>query len=98
MPKFLLAFLLFSSRTSFSNIRLPAVVTNRMALQRNTILKIWGWADKNERVNVSFLNQQRQAPANKTGKWMLELTPVTEGGPYTMTIKGNNTVTIKDIN
>lgn len=80
MPRFLLAFLLFSSHTSFSNIRLPAVLTNHMALQRNTVLKIWGWADKNERVNDSFLNQQRQARANKTGKWMLELTAVTEGG------------------
>lgn len=97
MPKFLLVLLLFTNYTVFANIKLPSLVGDRMVLQRNTVLKIWGWADRNEKVTVSFLNQQKQTRSDKNGKWMIELEPATEGGPFTMTIKGNNTITLNDI-
>lgn len=35
-------------------IRLPRLVSDKMVLQRDTELKIWGWADSGEKVTVRF--------------------------------------------
>ncbi len=35
-------------------VRLPKLVGDRMVLQRETELKIWGWADPGEKVTVRF--------------------------------------------
>ena len=34
-------------------VKLPSLVGDRMVLQRETDLKIWGWADPGEKVTVS---------------------------------------------
>jgi sialate O-acetylesterase len=93
----LLVLFIASSSALYANIKLPALVGDRMVLQRNTPLKIWGWANKNERVTVTFLNQTKQTVTDKDGRWFIELPAQPEGGPYTMTLKGNNTITLKDI-
>jgi sialate O-acetylesterase len=82
---------------SNAKVRLPALVGDGMVLQRNTVLNIWGWANINEKVNVRFLNQKLITRADKDGKWAINLKPVTEGGPYTLNIEGENTITLKDI-
>src|SRR5687768_8288434 len=91
---FFLAIIFIESK---ANVRLPALVSDGMVLQRNTTLNIWGWADKNEKITVQFLNQKQQTRAGQDGKWMVKLNPVSEGGPYSLTVKGNNIITIKDI-
>ena len=93
----LLVLFIACSSDLYANIKLPALVGDRMVLQRNTPLKIWGWANKNERVTVTFLNQTKQTVTDKDGRWFIELPAQPEGGPYTMTLKGNNTITLKDI-
>jgi sialate O-acetylesterase len=82
---------------SNANVRLPALVSNGMVLQRNAVIHIWGWADKNEKVTVRFLNQKQQTYADKDGKWAVTLKPVSEGGPYELTVEGKNTIKLKNI-
>jgi sialate O-acetylesterase len=89
---FLLAF-----GSAAAKVRLPALVGDHMVLQRNTVLTIWGWAEKGEKVTVSFLDQKKQTKADASGKWLVKLNPVPAGGPYSLTIAGSNTIVLNDV-
>lgn len=75
-------------------IRLPRLVSDRMVLQRDTELKIWGWADPCEKVTVRFQGKHYDTEANKNGEWFVLLPPQKAGGPFIMEV--NETV-IRDI-
>lgn len=88
----------FAISALYAEVRLPHIFSDNMILQRDQPIKVWGWADKGETVEVSFLNQRKKVKADKTGKWELELAPIVYGGPYIMEVKGkSNTITLKDI-
>ena len=65
-------------------------------LQRGQSVPVWGTAQDEEEVTVEFANQKITTPA-AAGKWSVKLTPLEAGGPFTMTITGNNVVTVKDL-
>lgn len=77
-----------------AKIKLPALVSDGMVLQRNQKLNIWGKADPNEKVDVEFLNKNYKTTADQNGNWKIVLPEQKAGGPYTMTI---NEITLKDI-
>lgn len=89
--------ILLLSATAFTQIRLPRLVSDGMVLQRDANIKIWGWAAPNEAISINFINVNYQATANSTGNWELQLSNLTAGGPYTMTLTASNTITINDI-
>ncbi|SEK77166.1 sialate O-acetylesterase [Parapedobacter koreensis] len=80
-----------------ADVRLPALVSDGMVLQRGVDLKIWGWASPNERVAMQFAGKSYRAVAGRDGKWLVVLPPMDAGGPYTMDIQGDNQVTVRDI-
>ncbi|GEP88696.1 sialate O-acetylesterase [Chitinophaga terrae (ex Kim and Jung 2007)] len=83
---------------AFANVRLPNIFGDNMVLQRDKPIPVWGWADKNEKVTVQFNNQTKTVKADKNGQWKVELAPVAAGsGSYTLTVKGNNSITLHDI-
>lgn len=45
---------LLSAQPLSAKIRLPKLVSDRMVLQRDTELKIWGWADPAEKSNSTL--------------------------------------------
>ena len=49
---FLTVFLFFSYNTSFAKIKLPSIIASNMVLQRNTSVKIWGWATPGEKISI----------------------------------------------
>lgn len=75
----------FSFQTDAA-VELPQLVSNGMVLQRDEPLKIWGWADPSEKVNVEFLGERYSTKADKKGDWQLELPAMKTGGPYAMQI------------
>ncbi|SDG22990.1 sialate O-acetylesterase [Epilithonimonas hungarica] len=77
-----------------AKIKLPALVSDGMVLQRNQKLNVWGKADAGEKVEVKFLNKNYKTTADQTGNWKITLPEQKAGGPYTMTI---NEITLKDI-
>ena len=81
----------------YAEITLPALVSDGMVLQQGMKLKIWGHADPGEAITVSFNGAQASAAADNSGKWMVRLGPFAAGGPYTMIIRGKNTITLHDI-
>ncbi|MFW5754620.1 MAG: sialate O-acetylesterase [Marinilabiliaceae bacterium] len=78
-------------------VRLPELIGDGMVLQRNTEIRIWGWASPGEQVSVDFKGNTYETKAGEEGTWELLLPEMKAGGPYSMTIKGENTVNIEDI-
>src|SRR5665213_1810588 len=90
-------FTFFFAVISFSQVRLPKLVSDGMVLQRDTKVKIWGWASKNEKINIRFNGKTYKTKADVNGQWAVLLAPMNAGGPYTMNIAASNKITINDI-
>lgn len=82
---------------SYSQVKLPKLVSNGMVLQRDIDVKIWGWASEGEKISIQFLNSTYQTSANNKGKWEVLLPKMKAGGPHEMKISGSNSITISDI-
>lgn len=78
-------------------VRLPALVGDHMVLQRDQPLPIWGWATPGEKIIIDFQRHRYPALTPATGKWQLSLPAMPSGGPFAMTIVGQNTLIINDI-
>ena len=94
-----LVLLLANAGTAFADVKLPAVISDNMVLQRGKAARLWGWAEPGEQimVSVSWRNMAWGVTADKNGKWSLVMTPPKTAGPYEMTFSGKNTTTIKNI-
>lgn len=93
----LLATVTLMAVCAFGQIRLPHLVSDGMVLQRDAPLKIWGWASPDEAVQLSFDRKSYRAVAGKDGSWEIALPPQKAGGPYAMTLKAANTITLQNI-
>ena len=82
---------------SFANIKLPVIFGNNMVLQRNKPISIWGWAAGKEKVTVQFNKQTKTTIADNAGKWQIILSAENAGGPFTLSLKGNNNIKIENI-
>lgn len=93
----LASLLLQNSLPAYATIRLPALVGDHMVLQRDVKVPVWGWAAPGEKVILTFQGKTYVAVPANTGKWQVTLPAAPAGGPYTMTIQGQSTLTIQDI-
>jgi sialate O-acetylesterase len=81
-----------------ANVRLPAIVSDNMILQQRIGAPIWGWANPGETVTVAgSWCKEASATAGNNGKWKVCLNTPPYGGPYTLTIKGKNEITIDNV-
>ena len=65
-------------------------------LQQGIKVPVWGTANNGEKVTVSFQGQEVSTTA-KDGKWRADLAPLKAGGPFEMTISGENSVKLGNI-
>lgn len=70
--------------------------TDNAVLQRGMNIPVWGAAKDGEKVTVRFAGQEKSTTA-QNGRWRVDLDPVKAGGPYEMTITGDNAITLKNI-
>ena len=73
---------------------------DHMVIQRDTAAPVWGKAAVGEQVTVTGSwapTVSVSATADADGKWRVDLQTPPAGGPYTLTIEGNNTITITDV-
>lgn len=75
-------------------IRLPELFGDKMVLQRNIDLNIWGWASPKEKVTVRFRGAHYYTEADAAGNWSVTLPPQDAGGPFVLEI---NERTIMDV-
>jgi len=81
----------------YSEVRLPKLVSDGMILQRDTPIKIGGWATIGEKVTIEFNNQSFNTVTGNDGKWQIILPKQKAGGPFVMEIKASNHISLKDI-
>ncbi|MEO6317104.1 MAG: sialate O-acetylesterase [Chitinophagaceae bacterium] len=94
---FLFVFLIVMGFTSFSQVRLPKLVSDGMVLQRDANVRVWGWASPGEKIAVKFLNKTYGVRAGTDSTWTVILPKLKAGGPYEMQIRGKNAIAIHDI-
>jgi sialate O-acetylesterase len=80
-----------------ADVKLPALFSDHMVLQRDTAAPVWGWAEPGEEVTVSVGGQAKTAKADAAGQWSIRLDALKAGGPLTLTVKGKNTLTVSDV-
>ena len=61
---------------ALAEVRMPALFSDHMVLQRDIKVPVWGWAEPGEKVTVMFAGQRKNAKADKNGKWMVRLAPL----------------------
>ncbi|MGM0408718.1 MAG: sialate O-acetylesterase, partial [Bacteroidota bacterium] len=93
----ILIFGILISFTSKAEVTLPKIFSSNMVLQQGIEIPVWGRADSGERVRVTFNNETVRTRAGEDGNWMVKL-PIQEyGGPYTLIVRGKNTVEFTNV-
>ncbi|MFP5039842.1 sialate O-acetylesterase [Parasediminibacterium sp. JCM 36343] len=96
MNKIIVVIFLLICNYGFAFVKPNSLFSNNMVLQQGVAVPVWGTANDGEKISISF-NGQKISTTAKEGKWMLKLKPLKAGGPFTMTITGDNTITIENV-
>ena len=70
---------------------------NNMVVQRGKPNVVWGWSTPGAAVHVKLGDQEANAIVNTDGRWQVQITPPSPGGPYTLDIDGPKHVVFRDI-
>jgi sialate O-acetylesterase len=82
--------------SALAAVKPNALFSDNAVLQQNANIPVWGTARDGEKVTVTFDGETGTAIA-KDGKWMVRLKPHKAGGPFTLTIAGENTVKVNNV-
>ena len=83
----ILAQTVYSSITGdFGGLKMPAIYTDNMVLQRNRPLRITGTANAGEKITLTIGKQKHKTTTADNGNWSVTLNPLSVGKPYTLTI------------
>lgn len=88
---------LFLPAAAFAEVKLPAIISDGMVLQRELAAPIWGTAAAGEEVTVTFREQTKKTKAGEDGRWLVRLEPLKAGGPDTLTVAGGNSITVNNV-
>ena len=80
-------------------VRLPHIIGSHMVLQQQTSVTLWGWANPGEKIAVK-VGWDTATYTTQTGSgagWQLKIKTPRSGGPYTVTIQGDNTIVLEDV-
>ncbi|MGH7601070.1 MAG: sialate O-acetylesterase [bacterium] len=83
--------------TATAQIKLPAIFSDNMVLQRNAKIPIWGTGKPGQQIAVKIHQQSKTATADRDGKWRVDLAAMPTGGPYELTISGAETIRFKNV-
>jgi sialate O-acetylesterase len=94
---FLVVCLLAPLNHAVGAIQLPAVISDNMVLQAGVKDRLWGTADPSERIRVTVGGEQADTTADANGRWTVEIGPLQPGGPYELTLRGTNTLVVRNV-
>jgi len=98
-PRLVFVLVLICCGAAHAELKLPAIISDNMVLQKGPGVPVWGWADKGEKVTVRLAGQTATATADGSGAWQVLLNLAAAGpGPLEMTVAGaKDTRTVKNI-
>lgn len=87
-----LILLIIISQTALGAVKLPALIGNNMILQQQSKPVIWGWATAHAPITIvtSWNKKVYTTVTNTKGEWKTNIVTPAAGGPYTITISGDN--------
>jgi len=95
MKKFIVAFLTFflliCPPATFAKIKLPSIISSNMVLQRNTSVKIWGWATPGEKITVrtSWFLETLKITTPENGRWEIAIKTTLSKESQSIQLKSN---------
>ncbi len=93
-------FNLVAFQSVYAEIKLPAIVSSNMVLQRNTSVKIWGWAVANEKITIktSWIKKSINIQADAEGNWSVDVQTTNSKEGQTIILKSNTSnITLNNI-
>lgn len=91
--------LAFMGGPASADVRLPAILSEHMVLQRAAKVPVWGWAAPNEAVSVRLGSQTRSTRAGLDGRWRVDLdTRSAPHAPDVLVVRGEgNNIAVNDV-
>ena len=82
-----------------ADLRLPAILSDHMVLQRESDVALWGWAEVGEVVEVKpeWVSTAIVTRASTDGLWIVHVPTPEAGGPYSIEFKAANKISLEDI-
>ncbi|HKL33474.1 MAG TPA: hypothetical protein VJ919_13115, partial [Tangfeifania sp.] len=93
----LLLFLIIFYANAEADVKLPKIFSSNMVLQQGIEIPVWGRAAQGEEINVTFNGETVRAVANEDGKWMVKIPSQKYGGPFTLTVNGENEIVFENV-
>lgn len=86
-------------QNSHANISLPEIFSDNMVLQQKSDIILWGWAKPGEKIVI--MADWMEAPLNVAGDtqgmWKVTVKTPSAGGPYSIDLKGQNEIELKNV-
>jgi len=89
--------LLLVPAQAWADVTPRALISDGMVLQQGREVNIWGRAEPGEKVTVRFRDQEQSTVSSSDGKWRIRVDSKQAGGPFPLTIAGNNTIALKNV-
>ncbi len=92
--------LLMFSQSIKAEVKLPAIVSSNMVLQRNTTIELWGWSDAKEKItiDVSWLEERMKIEADNEGNWRIEVKTTNSKEPQSIKIRSKSSdITLENV-
>lgn len=81
-----------------ADVKLPAIISDHMVLEKAAKVPIWGKADPGEEVTVTLSGKTAKTKAGTDGTWMTTLDLKDSApGPFELVIEGKNKLSIADV-
>jgi sialate O-acetylesterase len=91
-------FLLAPLSVHAESLKLAFVFQDAMVLQRDVPLPVWGTADPDSEITVTFAGQHSSTRSDRNGNWMVKLNPATASAqPRDLVVASTSTITLHDV-
>lgn len=98
MKRLLASLLFLSGLPVLADVSLPAIFSDGMVLQQGKGVAVWGSAETDEKVTLTFAGQTKVAQADLDGQWRVTLDPMPANAtPAEMVVTGKNTLRLNNI-
>jgi sialate O-acetylesterase len=88
----------FPCAYAIAEVHPACLFADHMILQESATVPVWGTADPGESVAVTLAQKTALIRADSAGRWRVDLNlSGLAGGPYVLTLRGKNLVTISDV-
>jgi sialate O-acetylesterase len=83
---------------NYGGLCINPIFNDHMVLQRDRPIPVYGTANANQQIEVTFNNQVKRIRTDLTGKWKIMFPAMKFGGPYKMMITaGKQVVSLDDV-